>query len=228
MIFPIGDDQVQGGAKPYVSYSFIAINVLIFLFQFSLDPESLRNFIYTFGSIPNEIRTGQDLFTLFTNMFLHGGWMHLIGNMVFLWIFADNIEATVGNVNFVIFYVMGGVIASLIHFLSDTDSTIPAVGASGAIAACLGAYLVMFPKSKIKILVIYFFKSFKVPAFVFLGIWIIQELISGIGTLGVDTETGGVAYWAHIGGFFFGLVAGYFAKQSFIDNNGPPNKPSYV
>jgi len=216
MIFPIGDDQIKGGAKPIFSYTFIAINILVFILEVSMSPQDLNEFIRTYGSIPAEIKQGEDLFTLFTNMFLHGGWMHLIGNMLFLWIFADNIEATVGNLNFVVFYVLGGVIASLIHFLSNPDSLVPAVGASGAIAACLGAYLVMFPKSKIKILVIYFFRSFNIPAIAFLGIWIVQELISGVGSLATTTDTsGGTAYWAHIGGFAFGLIAGYFAKTAY-------------
>lgn len=217
MIFPIGDDQIKNGHKPIFSYTFIGLNILIFLLEISLSPEMLSEFIATYGSIPLEIGKGQDLYTLFTNMFLHGGWMHLIGNMVFLWVFADNIEATIGNVNFLIFYIAGGVIATLTHFAFNMTSVVPAVGASGAIAAILGAYIVMFPKSKIKVLVIYFFRSFMVPAFAFLGIWIIQQLFSGIGSMASTTETsGGTAWWAHIGGFIFGLLAGYIAKKNYL------------
>ena len=152
MIFPIGDDQVKGGYFPLFSYAFIVLNVVIFLFQISLPEVKQEAFILEFGSIPNEITNGEDLFTLGTSMFLHGGWMHLIGNMLFLWVFADNIEATIGNGKFLFFYFMGGVAAVAGHIYFNMDSSIPMVGASGAISAVLGAYIVMFPKSRIKVL----------------------------------------------------------------------------
>ncbi len=234
MLFPIGDDQVQGGSFPIFSYSFIALNVLVFFLQLSQE----GNLVCEYGTIPNEIVNGQDYYTLLTNMFLHGGWMHLIGNMLFLWVFADNIEATVGNIPFLVFYVMGGVIASLVHIYFNLgvepnccavcenmscmmgeagkicSGSIPAVGASGAIAAVMGAYLVMFPKSMVRMLFIYFFKVFKIPAYVFLGFWIVQQLVSGFASLGpVTAETAGVAWWAHIGGFVFGVIAGFAAKN---------------
>lgn len=213
MIFPIGDTQVQGGHKPYVSYTFIAINVCVFLYEFYLGPKA-NEFIITYGTIPNEITAGQDYFTLFTSIFLHGGWMHLIGNMLFLWVFADNIEAKIGSSRFLMFYLFGGLVASLAHVGFNMDSTIPTVGASGAIAAVMGAYLVMFPKSKIKILVIVFFRSFHIPAFLFLGLWFGQQLLSSFGSLAETKDTSGVAWWAHIGGFVVGLVAGYYFKQA--------------
>lgn len=213
MIFPIGDTQVEGGYKPYVSYTFIVINILVFLYEAILGPE-INNFILTYGSIPVEITSGEDYFTLFTSMFLHGGWMHLIGNMLFLWVFADNIEAKIGSTRFLLFYLIGGLAASLAHIITDPSSQIPSVGASGAIAAVMGAYLVMFPKSKIKMLVIVFFRSFEIPAFLFLGFWIGQQLISGFGSLAEAGDTGGVAWWAHIGGFVVGLVAGFYFKQA--------------
>ncbi len=236
MIFPIGDDQVQGGAKPIFAYSFIVLNIVIFLFQ-STQPNAL---ICEFGAIPNEIIQGQDIFTLFTSMFMHGGWMHLIGNMMFLWVFADNIEATVGNIPFLLFYIMGGLAAHGAHIFFNSGGfvdccepcasvngikcvgegmkaclgSIPTVGASGAIAAVLGAYLVMFPYSKIKIWVMMVFSSFTIPAIFFLGFWIVQQLFSGVTSLNPTEGSGGVAWWAHIGGFFFGLAAGYFARQT--------------
>ena len=213
MIFPIGDTQVQGGYKPYVSYTFIVINVLVFLYEFYLGPAA-NQFILTYGTIPQEITSGQDYFTLFTSMFLHGGWMHLIGNMLFLWVFADNIEAKIGSSRFVLFYLIGGLAASLAHVGFNTNSTIPSVGASGAIAAVMGAYLVMFPKSKIKMLVIVLFRSFHIPAFLFLGLWIGQQLLAGLGSLAETKDTPGVAWWAHIGGFAAGLIAGYYFKQA--------------
>ncbi|MBK6391909.1 MAG: rhomboid family intramembrane serine protease [Saprospiraceae bacterium] len=223
MIFPIGDDQVKGGSKPMFAYAFIGINVLIFIFQAMMGPTQLEQFIMNYGSIPADISHGNHLFTLFTSMFLHGGWMHLIGNMLFLWVFADNIEAVIGNFNFILFYLIGGLAAALAHVWSGPGSNIPAVGASGAISAVLGAYLVMFPSSKIKVLVLYFFRSFYMPAVLFLGFWILQQLISGFFSLGSSAsqaQTSGVAWWAHIGGFAFGIVAGLVARR-MIENVSP-------
>lgn len=232
MIFPIGDDQVKGGYFPYVSYAFIGFNVLAFLFQFSFD----NLLVCEYGSIPNNILNGKDSFTLVTSMFMHGGWMHLIGNMLFLWVFADNIEATVGSLPFLVFYMLGGFAASAAHIYFSTmggeadlvsccnvcaqvspclegmtacPGSIPSVGASGAISAVLGAYLVMFPHSKVKILVIYFFKSFRIAAIWFLGFWIVQQLFSGFSA---SATSSGVAWWAHIGGFAFGVLAGLAAR----------------
>ncbi len=212
MIFPIGDEQVRGGHFPWVSYAFIALNVLVFLFQTQLPAGQLQGFIFDFGSIPAEITQGQDLFTLVTSMFMHGGWMHLIGNMLFLWVFADNIEASTGSFSFLLFYLLGGLVASAAHIWFNWESTIPMVGASGAISAALGAYLVMFPTSRIK--VFFFFFIFRVPAILFLGFWIAQQVMSGTAALEVETaDTAGVAWWAHIGGFAFGILSGLFFRN---------------
>lgn len=227
MFFPVGDTQVKGGYRPIVAYSFLAINIVVFLYEFSLGGH-LPQFLHTYGVIPQEIVSGQDYFTLLTSMFLHGGWMHLIGNMLFLWVFGDNIEATVGSVLFAVFYLVGGLAASAAHILSGPASTIPCVGASGAIAAILGAYLVMFPKSQIKIFVLIIFRNFHVPAIAFLGIWFVQQIFSGVGEIGQSADTEGVAWWAHIGGFIFGLVAGYFMKGSIPTNNKIPTAKDYV
>ena len=244
MIFPIGDDQVRGGYKPIFSYAFIGINIIVFLMQYSIP----GNLICEYGAIPYKVVHEGDYLTLITSMFMHGGWMHLIGNMMFLWVFADNIEATVGNLNFVIFYFLGGLAASATHIYfgggagAITENCcmicnqgiqcqgenvracaggIPSVGASGAIAAVMGAYLVMFPHSKIKMFVVYFFSSFKVPAILFLLFWIGQQLLSGFAALGPQTaETSGVAWWAHIGGFVFGVIAGFFAGGKAKLNQG--------
>lgn len=216
MFFPIGDDNVQGGHKPIFSYTLIFVNVLVFLFEFSLKQDAAEVFVIHFGSIPAEVLSGQDLFTLVTSMFLHSGWMHLIGNMLFLWVFADNIEAVVGTFNFMLFYILGGIAATLIHALFNPISEIPVVGASGAISAVMGAYLVMFPSSRIKVWILFLFTSAYVPALLFLGIWIFQQMISGVGSLGLSIdEQGGVAWWAHIGGFAFGLMAGFFARKNY-------------
>jgi len=216
MFFPIGDDQIKGGYKPIFSYIFIAINVLVFFYEMHLQSSNhLNEFINEYGAVPSKIVAGQDYFTLFTNMFLHGGWMHLIGNMVFLWIFADNIEATIGNIKFLLFFLGGGIAASVIHVLLNTHSNIPSVGASGAISAVMGTYLVMFPASRVKVLVLYYFRSFYISALIFLGIWIAMQLFNGFSSLGADQNTGGVAHWAHIGGFAFGLLYGLYAKRYF-------------
>ena len=226
MIFPIGDDQVKGGSYPAVSYSFIILNVIVFIFQLTSD-----GFTSGYSTIPFEILNGVDLvettqnipqapgprpiyFTLFFSMFMHAGWMHLIGNMIFLWVFADNIESTIGSVKFTLFYILGGLAASAAHISFNIGSTIPSLGASGAIAAVMGAYLVMFPRSKVKMLILIFFRTFKIPAFVFLGFWIIQQMYSGVGSI-MSADSQGVAWWAHIGGFVFGVLAGYVFKNQF-------------
>lgn len=214
MFFPIGDVQVQRGYKPIFSYLLIAINVLIFLYQFFMPIDQQEAFVVKYGSIPNEILHGKDYFTILTSMFLHGGWMHLIGNMLFLWVFADNIEATIGYPKFILFYLLGGVAATLAHAVLAPESNVPCVGASGAISAVLGAYIVMFPKSQVKVLFVILLSTFSVPAIYFLGIWIVQQLIAGVGSLTVKTmDTTGVAYWAHIGGFVFGVLAGFLFKK---------------
>ena len=240
MFFPIGDTQVQGGYKPIISYLFIGINILVFLLQISTP----GNLICTFSTIPIDIIKGEGYYTLLSSLFMHGSWMHLIGNMLFLWVFADNIEAKIGSLKFLIFYMAGGFIASFTHIYFSTlgseiimisclpcsdlnpcaegvpisSAVIPSLGASGAISAVMGAYLLMFPKSQIKVLVLILFRSFYVPTILFLGLWFIQQLFSGIGTLGPATTTGeGVAWWAHIGGFIFGLTAGLYLKK-FVKN----------
>lgn len=217
MFFPIGDTNVERGHKPFLTYLFIAINVGVFLLQVSMPANQQASFVYEYGSIPVEITRGIDIHTLLTSMFLHGGWMHLIGNMLFLWVFGDNIEATIGYVNYFIFYIGGGLFAALAHCLLAANSDVPCVGASGAISACLGAYLVMFPKSQIQVLFVLFFRTFSVSAIYFLGFWILQQFISGIGSLSAQTNANaGVAYWAHIGGFVFGVIAGFLFRGKVI------------
>lgn len=219
MIIPIGDDQVKGGYFPYFSYSFIGLNVLVFLLQASMPQNQLEQFVLNYGAIPSEITSGLRWWTLFTSMFLHGGWMHLIGNMLFLWVFADNIEATIGHFRFLFFYFMGGLAAHFGHIFFNYFSDIPTVGASGAISAVMGAYLFMFPGSKIRLVFLPFlfihfiFPPFRIPAFLFLGFWIYQQFMSGTASLqGATIEDMGVAWWAHIGGFIFGVLAGLYYR----------------
>lgn len=216
MIFPIGDEQVRGGYKPVVSYMLIVINILVFLFQVTLPSLQQQELVYTYGVIPKEIAAGHDFYSLLTNMFLHGGWMHLIGNMLFLWVFADNIEAVIGKIPFILFYFGGGITASAAHIVFNLHSSIPAIGASGAISAVLGAYLVMFPASKVKVYVLILFRSYYMPALFFLGIWGIQQFINGfISIVPSSAYTSSVAWWAHIGGFVFGLIAGFVIRRRY-------------
>ncbi|MDX1666900.1 MAG: rhomboid family intramembrane serine protease [Saprospiraceae bacterium] len=216
MIFPIGDDDIKGGHYPLFSYGFIALNVLVFIYQANLPQGQLQSFIYTYGAIPAETSQGQDLLTVLTSIFLHGGLGHLLGNMLFLWIFADNIEATIGNVRFFLFYIAGGIAAYLVHFYFNVGSSTPTVGASGAISAVMGAYLVMFPRSRVKLF--FFFFIFRIPAFIFLGIWFWQQWSSGTASLRGPAEATGIAYWAHIGGFFFGALLGLYFRSNSNDD----------
>lgn len=226
MIFPIGDTQVEQGHPAYFNHLFILVNVVIFVYQLFLGKD-VNNFIMEYGAIPLEIANFQDLYTLLSSMFIHGGLFHLIGNMIFLWIFGDNIEATIGSPHYLLFYLMGGIIASIVHVYFNADVRIPAVGASGAIAAVMGAYLVMFPRSEIKMVLIILFRTFKISAFLFLGFWFLHQLISGIGTFSVtDSPEGGIAWWAHISGFVYGVLCG-----SYLRSNGmkvPPTRTKYL
>lgn len=220
MLFPIGDTQVKNGHKPYVSYSFIVLNIFIFLYQISLSQQGLTTFYYSFGTVPLEITNGISYHTLISSMFLHGSIMHLIGNMLFLYVFADNIEARVGSYIFIIFYLLGGVAATLGHILSEPLSNVPSLGASGAISAVMGAYLVLFPRSRVKLLFVPFLRTFSVSAIYFLAAWFVFQL--GTGLLMASTEDpqqgGGTAWWAHIGGFVFGLLAALILRRFFHDH----------
>ncbi len=214
-MFPIGDDQLRGARTPYFNYLFIAINVAVFLYEISLPEISLPILFAEYAVVPADVVSGSNYKGLFTSMFMHGGWMHLIGNMLFLWVFGDNIEAVKGHLGYIIFYLIGGLAATLAHIASDPTSHIPSLGASGAIAAMLGAYLVWFPGSKIKVLVpiVVYVTVVRVSAFVFLGIWAVTQIFSGMASLGADTaQTGGVAWWAHIGGFAFGVAYGIIIR----------------
>ena len=209
MIIPVGDDNVVGGARPFFSYGFILINVLIFGYQMTLNQEEIIDFLYSFGTVPSDIIQGQHFYTLFTSMFLHGGFGHLLGNMLFLWIFGDNVEAVLGNFHFLIFYIVAGLIATLTHVWMNSGTHLPSVGASGAISAILGAYLIMFPRSQIKLVFIIFFITFYVSAILFIGLWFLEQFISVYAETGdPDLPSQGVAWWAHIGGFIFGVIIG--------------------
>lgn len=214
MLLPLGDDHVKGKHKPVFTYLLILVNCYVFWHELQMSPEGLQGTFYNYGAVPETLLRGQNVHTLLTSIFLHGGWMHLVGNMLFLWIFADNIEVTIGNFRFLLFYLAGGAFAILFHCFFFQSSQIPAIGASGAIAATLGAYLVMFPSSRIRVFFFFFF--FRVSAFVFLGFWILQQLFAGWESLTVQSaDTVGIGYWAHIGGFAYGLICGVFYRRQF-------------
>jgi len=215
MIIPFGDENIEGGHKPLVAYSFLAINIAIFIFQLSMGMDNYLASFESFSLTPLTVLQGQELYTLLTHMFLHGGLLHLAGNMIFLWIFGDNIEAIIGSFRFLIFYILSGLFAVGVHIYFDPSSNIPLVGASGAIAGVMGAYMVMFPKSKIKVLILIFKKH--IPAFIFLGIWLGMQIMNALQPV-EEGEMSQVAWWAHIGGFVFGIIGGLFFK-----NNHPPN-----
>ncbi|HEY0738221.1 MAG TPA: rhomboid family intramembrane serine protease [Herpetosiphonaceae bacterium] len=218
-MFPIGDQNRHGHITPVVNYALIAINIAVFLYQITLpDPQTARScaetvaatvqgFVCQYGVVPAEIVGGQDLFTLLTSMFVHGGWAHIIGNMMFLWVFGDNVEDAFGHLGYLIFYLVTGLAASAAHILLDSSSTIPSVGASGAISGVLGAYIVFFGSNPIRVLIAYFITV--VPAWIMIGLWAIQQFIATYGSIAATEQTGGgVAYAAHAGGFIAGLVLG--------------------
>lgn len=204
-MFPIKDHN-PSGRTPFVSYTLIIINVLIFILSPGTGTENLASFYDNYAVIPAQIVAGQDLGTLFSHMFLHGGWMHLGGNMLFLYIFGDNLEDRFGHVKFLLFYLACGLGAAFAQILMQAESTIPSLGASGAIAGVMGGYLWLYPKAKVDTIIPLgiAFKKVTLPAFTMLGYWFFVQLYSG--TLSIGQSGGGVAYWAHAGGFLVGFL----------------------
>ena len=199
MFFPYKDDNPRV-LFPFVTYGIIGLNILVFWAQFFVYGN--ERLISTFAFVPYEFK----LFTIFTSMFMHGGLMHIIGNMWFLYIFGDNVESILGHVRFLLFYLFCGIGAAVAQFLIQPDSTTPMVGASGAIAGVLGAYMIKFPKARVHVLAVIFIfiTTIVVPAQLILGLWFLMQLSGGLGSLGFDT-TGGIAWFAHIGGFIVGI-----------------------
>lgn len=201
---------------PVINISIIILNIAFFLYEVSLGPE-LEQFFYRFGVVPQAITSAVysaniglgTILPLFSSMFLHGGWLHLGGNMLYLWIFGDNVEDKLGHGRYVLFYILCGLTASLAHIIIDPRSEMPTVGASGAISGVLGAYLLMFPRARVVTLIpiFVFLQVAELPALVVLGFWFILQFLNGVVSLGYETGgMGGVAWWAHIGGFIAGLV----------------------
>ena len=212
-MLPIGDEPNGRRLTPIVNYTLIAINIVVFLYQLTLSDtasdSALTRFIFRWGAVPDEISHGTDLFALLTSMFLHGGWLHIAGNMLFLWVFGDNVEDAMGHARYLLFYLLCGLVAGLAQVAIEPSSLTPLVGASGAIAGVLGAYILLFPRGKIRTLVFlgYFVTVVMIPAWMQIGLWIVLQFFNGFASFGVKTgETGGVAYFAHIGGFLAGAV----------------------
>jgi len=254
MVFPLYDDNSDRTITPVINYAIIALNIFVFVVLQQLG--SNDQFTYSFSTVPREILTGHDVITsarqvvdpvsgqvltipglgptpisvyitLFTSMFMHGGIAHIAGNMLFLWIFGDNIEDRVGHVKYIIFYLLCGVIASLSHvfvtgvFAGDERSLlVPSLGASGAISGVLGAYILLYPKRRVTVILFRFLTQ--VPAYVAIGIWFAFQLISGLGMLGSGSQGGGVAYAAHVGGFLAGLIL-----IKFFDSGKKNSAPAY-
>lgn len=201
-MFPIGDDNSGRRLVPYVTYTLIALNVLFFLVELIGGDV----FIETWAFVPARFMAdpGGDFLTLFTSMFMHAGWVHIGGNMLYLWIFGDNVEDRFGHLRYLVFYLICGIAATFAQLAFSLGSGVPNLGASGAIAGVLGAYLLLFPKRQVTVLLGY--GVTRMPALVVIGFWIVLQFFNGIGSIVVSTDTGGVAYMAHIGGFIAGLV----------------------
>jgi membrane associated rhomboid family serine protease len=208
-MFPVSD-VIPSKTTPYVTIGLISLNVIAFLYELQLSRRELQLLTYAFGVLPGSFSWP----TLVTSMFLHAGWMHVIGNMLYLWIFGDNVEDRLGHGGYLLFYLACGAAAALGQVAVSGDSLIPMIGASGAIAGVMGAYFVLYPHSRVLTVVflVFFLDIVEIPAIFFLGIWFVKELFSGVGSIGTSALTGGVAFWAHIVGFAVGALAGLFLR----------------
>jgi membrane associated rhomboid family serine protease len=213
-------DENPSSTTPGVTRAIIALNVAVFVYQLILGPE-LTSFVRTYGLVPAHLTAGLEgraplvpaLTTLLSSMFLHGGWLHLIGNMWYLWIFGDNVEDRLGHAGYLAFYLAAGLASGLLHSALQPSSTTPTVGASGAIAGVLGAYVVLYPRARVVTLfpIFFFFQIVPIAAIFYLGFWFVLQIFSGALSLAYGAS-GGVAWWGHIGGFAFGLLVGAMAR----------------
>jgi len=222
-MIPLKDDNPRY-TVPFITILLILINVVVFLYQVSLTRGAGQHLVMMYGMVPSRVEAafsggnvplGLALEPLITSMFLHSGWLHLIGNMWFLWIFGDNVEDQLGHAGYLLFYMVCGVVAGVTHTIANWGSSLPAIGASGAIAGVMGAYLIFFPRAKVLTLVplLIFFFTVRLPAIVLIGIWFLMQFFSGVGSLGADNG-GGVAWWAHIGGFSLGVLIALVIRES--------------
>lgn len=195
---------------PVITIILIGLNVLAFLYEQTLSARGMDRFILQYGTVPARFTDGSitstDVLTLFTSMFLHAGWLHIAGNMLYLWIFGNNIEDRLGIIRFIVFYFLGGIAAAALQIIIDPTSRVPMIGASGAIAGVLGGYIVLYPRAKVQTLIFFIFiQVINLPAVILLGVWFFLQLINGF--LSLDSgASGGVAFFAHIGGFIAGMV----------------------
>ena len=216
-------DNIPSYRKPFINYLIIVVNTLVFIYQYFLLPSKLeiQQFIYDYGFIPYRFITdfNNSWYTLFSSMFLHGGFLHFLGNMWFLYIFGDNVEDRYGHLKFLLIYLICGISATFVQLIFSPTSTIPMIGASGAISGVLGSYFIFFPTAGVLTLIPFgiFTRIVVLPAVIFLGFWFIFQLLSGTQTYALQVVTGrdigGVAYWAHIGGFLAGLFIALFTKK---------------
>ena len=204
-------DVIPSRTTPYITVTIIVVNALVFVFELRLPLTDRVRFIEVYGIVPASVGS----LSLLTSMFLHGGWLHFLGNMLYLWIFGDNVEDRVGHGRFIVFYLTCGLAATLAQVVSNPTSVVPIVGASGAIAGVMGAYFVLFPRSRVLTLLplFIFWELIEVPAILFLGFWFLLQLLSGVGSVGAGQDLSGIAFWAHIAGFATGAVAIFFFRR---------------
>ena len=217
-MFPIRD-TIRSRTFPLVNLALIAVNVLVFLFQSSLSQQGFMRIIQTYGLVPAQFSLSNpfEIFTIFSSMFMHGGWFHLISNMWTLYIFGDNVEDRMGSGRYLVFYLLAGIVAAATHVFFTPDLRQPTVGASGAVAGVLGAYFLLFPNSRVVTFIPVFFLPWfvQIPAFIYLGIWFFSQVANGVM---LDQAMGGIAWWAHIGGFVTGLVlVRIFARRERVE-----------
>lgn len=221
-MFPLRD-TIPSRSFPIITILLICVNLLIFFYEFTLGSQ-VESLIRLLGVIPahfsnflslNPTRWLRLILTLFSSVFLHGSWFHVISNMWYLWIFGDNIEDRTGHLRFLVFYLLCGLLAGITHIVMNPLSEIPTIGASGAVAGVMGAYIVLFPRSKITTLIflVIFIQIVRIPAIIFLGFWFILQILSGTLSLGIIEKSSGVAWWAHIGGFFTGMIIVFLFKK---------------
>ena len=206
-MFPISD-VIPSRTRPTVTIGLIAVNALLFLYQLQLDDLSLQRLVFAYGVIPARFSPADAL----TSMFLHADFLHFLGNMVFLWIFGDNVEDRLGHVTYLLFYLGAGYIAAMAQVFASPDSFAPMIGASGAIAGVMGAYFVIYPHSRVltAVFLLVFLDVIEIPAIFFLGVWFLLQLVHG--AISAGTEDAGIAFWAHAGGFVTGILAGLYVR----------------
>jgi membrane associated rhomboid family serine protease len=212
-MFPIAD-VIPSRRTPVVTIGLIALNTIAFLYELTLDEAELQQFVQVYGVVPAYF----SWFAVLTSMFLHGGWLHFLGNMLYLWIFGDNVEDRMGHALYLLFYLACGAAAAVGQAMTQPYSTVSMIGASGAIAGVMGAYFVLFPYSRVitAIFIFFFFDLIEIPALYFLGIWFLMQFFSGIGSLGANAADGGVAFWAHVCGFIAGALGGVLGRVTLV------------